>query len=262
MGFVRSISAAMLALTVGSSALAADTATDILRKVDQRDRGDDLTLTLDIVLTDRNGDRRTRTGKIYRITKGQGESEQITVFLSPQNIRNTALWTIDADDSDFMWLYLPALRKAKRVPPADRGAKFVGTDLSNEDLKLGFEYEDYHAELIGEEVVDGIPIASIRLEPKTDNLKRELGFEHSIAKVRTDIYYMVDHVTYERGEVKKRFFAGDIEKIDGVWTALRLGAVDVINDHDTMLIVTEAKYNRGLSKSFFSRRTLTRGIYR
>ena len=251
-------------LVAGAVGAAADeAAVDILRKVDGRDRGEDLVATLELVLTDRAGDKRLRTGKIYRRSEANGRSKQITAFLSPSNIRNTAFLTIDNDgDDDFMWLYLPALRKTKRVPPANRGSNFVGTDFSNEDVKIGFEYEDYDAEILERSTVDGVEVATLRVDPRTDTLKRDLGFDHSVVMVRLDSYIITDQVFYRRGELIKKNHASDIERIDDIWTARELSSHDVVNDHRTVLRILDMSYNTGIPESFFTKGTLAREIYR
>ena len=100
---VRGVLLGALLVACALGVAADEAAFDILRKVDGRDRGEDLVATLELVLTDRAGDTRIRTGKIYRRTETNARSKQITVFLSPSNIRNTAFLTIDNDgDDDFM----------------------------------------------------------------------------------------------------------------------------------------------------------------
>lgn len=260
---MRAVCPGALLVACAVSVAADDAAVDILRKVDGRDRGEDLVATLELVLTDRAGDRRLRTGKIYRRSEGNTRSRQITVFLSPSNIRNTALLTIDNDSGDdFMSLYLPALRKTKRVPPADRGSNFVGTDFSNEDVKIGFEYEDYDAEILERSTVDGVEVVTLRVDPRTHGLKRNLGFDHSIMKIRLDNYIITDQAFYLRGELIKRNHAGDIERIDDIWTARELSSHDVINDHRTVLRMLDVSYNTGIPESFFTKSTMTREIYR
>ncbi|MGB0659833.1 MAG: outer membrane lipoprotein-sorting protein [Mangrovicoccus sp.] len=239
----------------------AETAQEILQRIDARDRGRDLVWDLSVTLTDRNGGTRNREAKIYYRTTGPGTSEQISVFFAPQNIRNTALLTVDGKSDDYMWLYLPALRKTKRVPAADRGASFVGTDLSNEDVKLGFEWEDYDAQLIETGNKQGAKAALLKIVPKTAKLRRSLGYDHALAWVRLDVYHMVETKFYRRDRLVKEFGASGIRNIQGISTATELYARDVTNNHTTRLKVTRARYNQGLSPEFFSRATLSREVY-
>jgi hypothetical protein len=238
-------------------------ATAILQAVHLRDRGKNVVWDVAIDLIDRGGDVRQRTGKIFRRTLEGGRSEQVTVFLSPANIRHTALLKVEAEDGeDYMWLYLPALKATKQVPAAERGDKFVGTDFTMEDVNLGFEYQDYAGEILEKTEEDGHPVATMRIAPKTDELKRDLGFDHSTAKVRTDQAIIVDQRFYKGEREIRHNEALDIRAIDGILTPMELRSHDLVNDHRTALRVREAAYNAEAPASYFGKEALARELYR
>jgi len=86
------------------------------------------------------------------------DSKSISYFLKLANIRDTALLTYDYDGTardDDQWLYLPALKKVRRISSSDRGDYFMGTDFTFEDIKQTPELEDYNWTLLGSETVDG-----------------------------------------------------------------------------------------------------------
>ncbi|MDD5034908.1 MAG: outer membrane lipoprotein-sorting protein [Methylococcaceae bacterium] len=234
----------------------------ILKAIHLRERGKDVVWDLTIDLTDRSGDTRQRTGKIFRRTLDGGRSEQVTVFLSPANIRHTALLKVEAEDAaDYMWLYLPALKVTKRVPPAERGDKFVGTDFTMEDVNLGFEYQDYNGTVLETKTEEGHPLALMRIEPKTAELKRDLGFDTSTAKVRTDQAIIVDQHFYKGDREIRHNEALDIRLINGVLTPMDLRSHDLVNDHRTVLKVQTATYNSGVPASYFGEEALAREMY-
>ncbi len=250
-----------LGLSFGAGAAESE-ATDILKAIHQRDRGKDVEWDLTIDLIDRSGDVRQRTGKIFRRKPDGKRSEQVTVFLSPANIRHTALLKVEAEDAaDFMWLYLPALKVTKRVPPAERGDKFVGTDFTMEDVNLGFEYEDYTGAVLERKTEDGHPIAVMRIEPKTGELKHDLGYDYSTAKVRTDQSFIIDQHFYKGDREIRHNEALDIHVVDGILTPKELRSADLVNDHRTTLRVLTAKYNSGVPASYFSDEALAREMY-
>lgn len=237
-------------------------ASAILKGIALRDRGQDVVWDLSVDLIDRGGATRARTGKIFRRTLPGGRAEQVTVFLSPANIRHTALLDIEAaDGSDYMWLYVPALKVTKRVPPAERGDKFVGTDFTMEDVNLGFEYQDYVGTILERTSAEGHPVAVMRIEPRTAELKRSLGFDHCIAKVRTDQMIFVEQRFYKGEREIRHNQARDIRTIDGILTPMELHAADLVNDHRSVLRVKGAKYNSGVPAAWFSKEALAREMY-
>lgn len=237
-------------------------AAEILKNIYLRERGHDLIWNLTIDLIDRNGSVRQRTGKIFRRMLANQRNEQVTVFLSPANIRHTALLEIEAeDDADYMWLYIPALKATKRIPPAERGDKFVGTDFTMEDVNLGFKYADYTGSVQETKIEDGHLIAIMRIEPRNDDLKRNLGFDYSIAKVRTDQYIIVEQRFFKNEREIRRNAAIDIQTIAGILTPMEINSLDLVNNHRTILRLKTAIYNSDLSPALFRKEALAREMY-
>lgn len=238
-------------------------ANEVLKAIHLRDRGRDVVWDVTIDLIDRSGDVRERTSKLFRRTLAGERSEQVTVFLSPANIRHTALFKVESEEGqDYMWLYVPALKITKQIPAAERGDKFVGTDFTMEDVNLGFKYQDYNGEITERKTEDGHPVAIMRMEPKTPELKRELGFDYAIAKVRTDQATIIDQQFFKGGRPIRHNEALDIQTIDGILTPMELRATDLVNDHKTVLKVRSAQYNTGIPSSYFGKEALAREMYR
>jgi uncharacterized protein len=253
-----------LSLGLGAASGAGESgATEILKAIHLRDRGKDVVWDVAIDLIDHSGSTRQRTGKILRRNLAGERSEQVTVFLSPANIRHTALLEIESGGGeDYMWLYVPALKMTKRIPPANRGDKFVGTDFTMEDVNLGFKYQDYLGTVLERTSLDGHPVAVMRIEPKTSELKRALGFDHEIAKVRTDQSVFVAQSFFKGEREIRRNEALDIRSVDGILTPMELRAADLVNDHRTVLRVKTAKYNSGVPAEYFQKEALAREMYR
>lgn len=238
-------------------------ATEILKGIYLRERGKDLIWDVTIDLIDRNDSVRKRTGKIFRRMLENDRNEQVTVFLSPANIRHTALLEIETGaGDDYMWLYIPALKATKRIPPAERGDKFVGTDFTMEDVNLGFKYADYIGSIQSTKIEDEHPIVIMRIEPRTGELKRNLGFDYSISKVRTDQYIIVEQQFFKRDREIRRNAALNIQSISGILTPMEINSVDLVNSHRTVLRLKTATYNSDLSPALFRKEALAREMYR
>jgi len=233
-----------------------------LHAVHVRDRGKDFIWDITIDLTDRSGDVRHRTGKIFRREFSKKQSEQVTVFLSPANMRHTALLEIEVEDGDdFMWLYLPALKTTKRIPPIERGDKFVETDFSMEDINLGFQAEDYIGTVLEHKTEEGHPVAVTRVEPRTADLKRNLGYDYGIFKIRTDQAYIVDQRLFKGDREIRHNEAHDVHAVAGILTPKELVSHDLVNDHKTVLGIVSATYNGGVPESYFKEEALAREMY-
>lgn len=238
------------------------TGLEIMQLVDARDDGDDLVQKMKQRLVDRRGSVRER--EMISFSKDYGKDiKSITYFLAPSNVRDTALLTWDYDGikkDDDQWLYLPALKKVRRISASDRGDYFMGTDFTFEDIKQTPELEDYNWKLTGSEVVDGFDMWVVEGEPRTDALKKNLGYSKTRYYVRKDINMYVRVDFWDRkGQELKHLVSGEIKQINGIWTAMSGTMSNVQSGHRTELTFSEHRYNTGLSDRTFSERMLKRG---
>lgn len=238
------------------------TGLEIMQLVDARNDGDDLIQNMKQRLIDRRGNVRERV--MISLRKDYGvDSKSITYFLAPSNIRDTALLTWDYDGvekDDDQWLYLPALKKVRRISASDRGDYFMGTDFTFEDIKQTPELEDYHWTLIGSDKLGNFDVWVVEGEPKTDDLKKNLGYSNTRYYIRKDInlYIRVDFWD-RKGQELKQLISDEIKEIDGIWTAMSGTMTNKQTGHRTELSFSEHRYNTGISDRMFSERMLKRG---
>ena len=235
---------------------------EVMNRVDNRDDGDDLIQKIHQKLIDKRGGVREREMISFRKDYGK-DSKSISYFLSPANIRDTALLTWDYDGvekDDDQWLYLPALKKVRRISSSDRGDYFMGTDFTFEDIKQTPELEDYNWTLTGSETVDGHDCWVVEGEPKTDALKKNLGYSKTRGLIRKDINMTIRTDYWDRkGQELKHFSIIELVQIDGIWTGTKMVMENIQTKHRTEMMFSDHKYNSGLSDRSFSERMLKRG---
>lgn len=234
-----------------------------LKRVDDRYLGKDASLDLTLTLTNKQGQVRTRTGKILRLIEGEGRSRfirQINMFLSPAKVKHTGiLWEDRAGAAqDSMWLYLPGFKKIRRISASERGDNFVGTDFSYEDIKVGLSYDDYTTSkhekrpLAGFGQVDYLEVAL-----KTDDLKRSLGYDHAHFYIASQGPVLVRQDFFNKSkQLIKQNMATDLQQIDGIWTPMTISSHNLETGHKTVMKFTKVQYNTGLTVDFFSKNTL------
>jgi len=100
-----------------------------------------------------------------------GRDKLHVVFSEPAEDRGTALliWRQPASPQDDQWLYLPALKRVRRLP-ASSTQTFAGSDLSYEDMRTltSEPLERFEYEIVGSEPVDGTPCTLVRATPRPD----------------------------------------------------------------------------------------------
>jgi len=243
-------------------AMAEPTGLEIMQAVDNREDGDDLTQQMTQTLIDRNDNQRVRHMASFRKDFGK-DKKMITFFTEPANIRDTALLTFDYDNPDAdddQWLYLPALKKVRRISAADRGDYFMGTDFTFEDMKQTPELEDYNWKLLGNETVDGQLCWKVEGLPVSDDVARELGYSRIVQFIRQDNDYTI-RVNYSdrAGRELKQLHVLELTQIENIWTAHKVEMTNKQSNHKTVLEFSGHAYNTGLNDRMFTQRTLKRG---
>lgn len=240
-------------------------AREIMQKVEDRDDGDNQVNDMLMILIDKKGNERVR--KIHTFVKDFGkDTHRIMFFLHPPDVKDTGFLTYDYDDpnrDDDQWLYLPALKKTKRIATDDKSSSFMGSDLNYSDM-TSRDLEDYDFKLLKEMDVEGSPAWLIEAMPRTREIIDETGYEKSILFVRKDNYFVVRAVHWVRdGGYLKYVDVKRLEQIDGIWTGLethvtkKKGKAAV---HKTILKLENVAYNQNLDADLFSVRRLEKGM--
>ena len=255
-----------LSLFIPLSAAADDAkAREIMIKVDERDDGDNSISDMEMILIDKKGKKRIR--KIKTFTKDKGEDKQrIMFFLKPADVKNTGFLTYDYDDperDDDQWLYLPALKKTKRIASSDKSGSFMGSDFSYADM-TSRDLEDYDFKLLKETEVKGTKTWLIESIPRSKEVIDELGYTKSLLFVRQDNYVIIRSVNFvKEGKKLKYFEIKKLELIDNIWTGTELHMTTKKAKktlHKTIMKFHNMKFNQNLDESLFSVRRLEKGL--
>lgn len=241
------------------------TADEIASQVDKRDTGDKSISTMEMILIDKHGNKRIRKMKNYSMDKAD-DSQSVIFFMSPANVRNTAFLTYDysaSDKDDDQWLYLPALKKTKRIASSDKSSSFMGSDFTYSDM-TSRNIHNYSYQIAKESEVRGNKVWIMQSTPKTQKIIDETGYIKSYMFVRQDNFVVVRALHILKGKSRKKYMdVKKLEKIDNIWVATEIEMKTTQNKktlHKTILKLDNVKFNQPLDDSFFSIRRIEKGI--
>jgi outer membrane lipoprotein-sorting protein len=182
-------------------------------------------------------------------------------FTAPADVRGTALLSIEnADREDDQWLFLPALKKSRRISAAAKSDSFVGSDFAYEDL--GAEEIDQHDyRLLREDAVDGTPVYVVEATPNNDQRKRESGYSRREIFVRKDNAAIARIDFYDRQkELLKILRTRDIRQVPSTktWRAQTIEMANQKTGHTTVIAYGTFVINKGISDDTFTIRELER----
>lgn len=233
------------------------TGKQIIEKVYNRPAGDDQTADLSMTLTNRSGDQRIR--KIKQFTKDLGDVEKsIMFFLSPADVKNTSFmsWAYDSDQSDDQWIYLPALKKTKRISSDSKSDYFMGSDFTYDDLGDRKLEDDTH-KLLREETIDGKECYVVESVP----LDEDYMYSKTLVWVNKTNFIGVKKEFYDEDEdLLKILSIKGVKEVSGIWVITNSEMKNIQKNHKTSITLDNVQINTGISASKFSERMMTRGL--
>ncbi len=233
-------------------------ARDIIEKVYNRPTGDDMTSSLTMTLINKSGSKRVR--KIKQFQRDFGEVEKkIIFFVAPADVKNTSFMNWSYDDpgkSDDQWIYLPAIKRVKRISSDSKSDYFMGSDFTYDDLGDRKVDDDTHT-LLREETIDGVKYWVIKSVPKDPDYM----YSKTVVWIRQDNFIGLKKEFYdEDGELLKTLKIEKFEKINGFDIITRSVMENVQKNHKTIMEMSNISINTGIPESKFTTRMMMRGI--
>ncbi|MDY6823122.1 MAG: outer membrane lipoprotein-sorting protein [Thermodesulfobacteriota bacterium] len=237
----------------------------IMEKVDALDDGDNMVADMKMILIDKNQNTRERIMRTFAKDKGE-DTLQLIFFTAPPAVKDTGFLTYDYDNTDKdddQWLYLPALKKTKRIAAGDKTDAFMGSDFSYADMTSRV-IDNYTYKLLKEDKVNGKKVWLIEAVPVNQDVIDTFGYTKSVAFIRQDNYYIVRAVSWVADSDKLKYLdVRELEKIDGIWVAKETHMTTKRGgetQHKTILIQDNIKFNQDLDESMFTVRRLEKGL--
>ena len=216
----------------------------------------DFTAGMKMVLRDRHGQESVRQMR-FKVLEVVGDGDKsLFVFDRPRDVRGTALLThsrINAQDDQ--WLYLPALKRVKRINAAKRSGSFMGSEFSYEDMSSP-EVEEYTYRYLRDEPCGELTCTVIEQFP----LDKKSGYSRKVVwqdSVELRIWKME---LYDRkgSHLKTLTLADYRQYLDRYWRAGEQKMVNHLTGASTLLEWTDFQFRINLDKSEFTHTALRR----
>ena len=238
---------------------------EIMEKVNARDVGDSSSGEMEMILIDKKGKKRIRKLKTFGGKKGK-DSLSLMFFISPADVKNTGFLTYDYKKSgkdDDQWLYLPALRKTKRIAAGDKSGSFMGSDLNYSDMTTP-DLDLYDYTLMKETDVRGEKVWQIKAVPKSKDEAEKSGYSKSVIFIRQDNYVMIRAVRWVHKKRRNKYIdVKKLENIDGIWVSTETHVTTKTGKktlHKTILKEKNIRFNQDeVNEDLFTIRRLEKG---
>ena len=228
----------------------------LAKKVLDRNEGSDSKAEVRMLLMDKRGKKLFRT--MVTATKKYGNtSKSLIRFTAPPDIKGTAFLTWENEDrDDDQFLYLPALKRVRRIVSTQKNSSFVNTDYTYEDMQRRKPELDLH-QIIGEEKLLDHDCWILESIPKNE---KDSQYEKRKSWIAKDILLPLKAQYFSKNDrLLKEFIANRIKQIDGIWTVVESEMRDFKKEHRTLLKTDDIKFNCGVEDSVFTEANLLHG---
>lgn len=229
----------------------------IAQEVDRNDQGwGDAAASMEMVLRNRQGEESSRSIRIKFLEVNGDGDKSLTIFDNPRDIKGTAFLSfshvINADDQ---WLYLPALKRVKRISSSNKSGPFMGSQFAYEDL-ASFEVDKYHYKYLRDEKLNNQETFVIENYPNYEHS----GYSRQIVWVDKQRYIPLKVEYYDRKDdlLKTLTFNHYKQYLDKYWRAHEQVMDNRQNGKTTVLTLSDYQFRIGLNDRNFDRNSLRR----
>jgi outer membrane lipoprotein-sorting protein len=230
---------------------------EIAQAADAYDNGfTDFTANMTMILRSKTGKTSTRNIRVKTFeVEGDGD-KSLSIFDEPADVKGTAMLTyshgLEADDQ---WLYLPALKKVKRINSRNKSGPFMGSTFAFEDLSSQ-EVEKYSYKFLREEACGEWQCYVIERTPEY----KYSGYTRQVTWLDKEAYRVVKVEFYDRKKaLLKTLITSDFNQYMGhYWRPGKMDMVNHLTGKGTLLEWTDYQFQTGLTDRDFRSQSLKR----
>ncbi|GAA3579368.1 outer membrane lipoprotein-sorting protein [Snuella lapsa] len=244
----------VLSLVIYNAIQAQDRGLEIAKAAERADLGfRSSTSTLKMVLKNKNGQVSERALEVSTLELVEDGDKSLIVFSSPKDVKGTSTLTythkVGADDQ---WLYLPSIKRVKRISSNNKSGPFVGSEFAYEDLSSQ-EVEKYTYKFLKEDehllVVEQYPV-----DPKS-------GYTRRVVNYNKDAGYRIEKIEFydRKNALLKTLIYSNYNIYKGkYWRASRLNMVNHQSKKETLLEFLNYDFDSNLTDEDFTQNALKR----
>ncbi|MFM7182179.1 MAG: outer membrane lipoprotein-sorting protein [Verrucomicrobiales bacterium] len=253
---------ALAAPALVAPALADDAAAkglEIAQEVKRRDTGyQDFSTTARMTLSNAQGQSSVKELEVKTLeVPGQGEKSLI-LFTAPADTKDTVLLSYSyKTKADDQWLYLPAMKRTKRIASGNKSGSFVGSEFSYEDISPQ-QVEKYTYKYLKEETESGQACHVVERYPVD---KKSSGYTRQVLWIDKAEYRPLKAENYDRKDslLKTLTFTNYKKYAGKFWRPLAMGMTNHQTGKKTTISYSEFKFGTGLTEAQFDSDRLDRG---
>ena len=229
----------------------------IATEMDQQDSGfTDSVAGLTMELKNKQGDTSIRELRLKTLEVNNDGDKSLSVFDTPKDVKGTAFLTFShSNKPDEQWLYLPSLKRVKKISSRNKSGPFMGSEFAFEDM-ASQEVDKYSYRYLRDETINGIDCYVIERYPNYKNS----GYKRLTTWINKSDLRPEKIIFFDRknSELKTLTFKHYKKYLNRYWRADKMLMENHQTGKSTLLSWNSYKFKTGLKKKDFSRNSLKR----
>jgi len=229
----------------------------IITESDDRDQGwQDSSADMVMILRNKQGKESIREIRVKNLEVDGDGDKGLTVFDKPRDVKGTAFLTYShALEPDEQWIFLPALKRVKRISSSNKSGPFMGSEFAYEDIS-SFEIPKYSYLYLRDETLDGLDTFVLEIRPQY----KHSGYTKSHLWIDKQDYQVRKIDFYDRKDalLKTQRFLDYKKYLDQYWRAHTMTMENHQNGKSTTLKWNNYTFRNGLTDKDFEKNDLKR----
>ena len=230
---------------------------EIATEAERRDTGfNDSTASMKMLLRNKQGQESTRDIRVRTLEQVDDGDKSLTIFDQPADVKGTAFLSFTHKTGpDDQWLYLPALKRVKRISSRNKSGPFMGSEFAYEDISSQ-ELEKYTYKYLRDEMFQGMDCFVIERDPVDEHsgyTRQEVWIDKAEYRPQQIIYY-----DRKNAKLKTLVFSDYRQYLDKYWRAHVMEMENHQTGKSTRLTWSDYQFQTGLTERDFNRNNLDR----
>ncbi len=196
-----------------------------------------------LTLYSARGHKRVRKTAAVSKLYDNGKTEKLMIrFLSPADVKGTGFLTFDYEQKDDdMWLFLPALRKTRRIISSEKSKSFMGSEFSYNDMNIP-NLDDFTYARKADASVDGVACFVIETRPRNKKVASDNGFSRKLSYIGKTDYVTRKAMQWDLGgALHKEIKATKVKRFGTDTKIFRATFMEVVNKKNRRRSTLEIK---------------------
>jgi len=231
-------------------------ADDIIRKSRELTLISALSSDITLTITEKNGSVRKRTISMTSKSFPDGTEKRLIRFIEPADVKGTSLLIVDNQDiADEMWIYLPALKRTRRLVSSEKGKSFMSSEFSNSDMSSP-PLSDFRNMYLDQPEISVLWV--IESIPVDEDIADEYGYSKKVSFIdkETLLVKKIEFYNFDNQLFKIMEIDGAVPVSNGKFVIKEMTAKNLSNGRSSEIVMNNITQDTSVDDDFFSLRNL------